>query len=274
MDKAKWIPMIGLCVIAAGAGTAEARTRPGFEIGGELFDYRYRERFEGETIVRDDGTFGGLTFGYVETIGGGSFLRVKLGVSFGSVDYSSEDGNIDNVSQSIGQLELHFGRDFDLGGSATLTPFVGIGARVLEDRSGGEETERGFSGYDREIGYSYVPVGAAATFRLREPTTLTVSAQYNWVVGGEARSALGDLDSELPDLKLNIDKGHGMEVSALLSAPIGRNAIVFGPFVRHWRIGRSDGFVLRDPEGSGEAIEFFEPKNRTTEVGVKLGLAF
>jgi hypothetical protein len=32
---------------------------------------------------------------------------------------------------------------------------------VLEDESGGEETELGFLGYDREVSYAYVPPSLA-----------------------------------------------------------------------------------------------------------------
>jgi hypothetical protein len=60
----------------------------------------------------------------------------------------------------------------------------------------------------------------------------------------------------------------------MLSAPVGGKAINLGPFVRHWNIDRSKSFVLRDPGGSGESIEFFEPRNRTTELGVRLSLSF
>jgi hypothetical protein len=274
MTKGKWVLLAGLCVLAATGAAAEAETRPGFEVGAEAFDYAYRERFEGQTVARDDGTFGGFTLGYVETIGGGSFLRAKLSTSFGAVDYSSEDGRIENVSQSIGQLELHFGHDFRVGESATLTPFAGLASRVLSDNSGGEETELGFAGYDREISYAYVPVGLAATFGLGGRGTLTLSGQYNWVVGGEAKSDLSGVDPILPDLKLDLENGHGLEASAMFTLPIGGNAIAFGPFVRHWRIDQSESFVLTDPEGSGERIEFLEPKNRTTELGVRLTFAF
>ncbi len=253
---------------------SQAQTRPGFEIGAEAFDYSYRERFEGDVVARDDGTFGGLTAGYVETIGGGLFLRAKLSVDFGSVDYRSEDGRIDNVSQSIGQLELHLGKDFALGNGATLTPFVGLASRVLEDESGGKETELGFLGYDREVSYAYVPVGAAATFPLGSGSQLVLSAQYNWVVGGDAKSKFSDLDPELPDVKLELNSGSGIEASAMARFSLGGNAIAFGPFVRHWRIDQSDELRLTDPDGSGESILLFEPKNRTTEVGVRLTFAF
>jgi hypothetical protein len=266
--------LAGSCALAS-ATPAEARTRPGFEIAAELFDYNYRERLDGDTIVRDDGTFGGGAFSYVETVGGGWFLRGSLSAAVGSVDYRSNEGDrIDNVSQSIGQLELHVGRDLSLGNGAILTAFTGLGSRALIDESGGEETDTGLSCYDREVSFAYLPIGVAARIPAGRRATLAFSAQYNWIVGGEAESKFSDVDPVLPDIELELDGGHGFEAKANVEFPLGRHAISFGPFVRHWNIDRSDSFVLVDPDGSGEAIEFFEPKNRTTEVGVRLAFGF
>jgi hypothetical protein len=155
-----------------------------------------------------------------------------------------------------------------------VTPFIGLASRVLSDKSGGAESEDGLRGYDREVGYAYVPIGVATRFRLGSASALTLSAQYNWVVGGEAKSEFSKLDDELPDVKVELDKGHGFELSAMASIPVGRNAMNVGPFFRRWDIGQSKSFILKDPEGSGESIEFFEPKNHTSELGLRVTFSF
>jgi hypothetical protein len=35
---------------------SQAQTRPGFEIGAEVFDYNYHERHDGQRVARDGGT--------------------------------------------------------------------------------------------------------------------------------------------------------------------------------------------------------------------------
>lgn len=262
------------CAVALAlvATPAAAQTRPGFEVGALGFDYAYRERVDGRTVVRDDGVFGGLSASYVETLGDRLFLRARFDASAGEVDYRADDGSrLENVEQSIGQLELQFGGDLRLGGRTTLSPFVGLGARVLTDESGGKETSDGLLGYDREISYAYVPVGATLSLRVGRRAGLRLSGQYNHLVDGEARSDLSQVDPALPDLRLALNGGSGIEASAMLALPLGRDEIAFGPFLRRWSIDRSESRVL---VAEGEEGELFEPRNRTTETGLRISFAF
>jgi hypothetical protein len=271
-----------MAALLAGAALApaeaQAKTPGGFELGGELFDYSYKERLGGETIVYDDGVFGGFHAGYVERIGGGLFLRGRLSAAAGSVDYRAPDPagevRLENVDQSVGQLELHIGVDLPVGGGATLSPFTGLAARALIDESGGETAATGELGYDREIGYAYIPLGIGARVPVGGRSALLLSVQYNIVVNGTAESEFSGIDPELPDVKLDLDGGHGIEASAAYQFGIGKHAMSLGPFVRHWRIGRSETFVITNPDDPSEAIELFEPRNRTTEIGLRLTFAF
>lgn len=250
---------------------AAAQTRPGFELGATLVDYSYRERDDGRVIVRDDGTMAGLRLSYVETIGAGMFLRAAYDGATGEIDYEADDGTrLDNVDQTIGQLELHLGRDFRLRGGATLTAFAGIGGRALLDESGGHASSSGSVGYDRTVSYAFVPLGLGAGVPLGR-TRVQLSAQYNLLFGGSAESELSGVNSELPDLDLPLRGGHGVEVSGTLAVPMGRREIRFGPALRHWRLNRSRARTFTEPEGS---ITFFEPANRTTELSLRLSLAF
>jgi hypothetical protein len=270
----------GAALVPSNAG---AQTRGGFEAGVEAFDYSYRETQDGETVVRDDGRFVGIRLGYVETLGKGWFVRAELSGAAGSADYRSggsilEPGEgetrLDGVSQGIGHFELHVGRDFMLSETTSLTPFAGFATRVLSDRSGGEESEDGLLGYDRELVYSYVPIGLALRHGFGGGAGLTLSARYNIVVGGEATSRFSDLDPELPDVEVGLNGGSGFELSAIADIPVGSNAIRFGPFLRRWSIGQSDSFIITNPDDPSEGIELFEPKNRSTEIGLRLSFSF
>lgn len=278
------IMLLGAAGAASFPSDVEAQTKGGFGIQAELFDYNYRERQEGQVVVRDDGLFGGLGLSYVETLGGGAFLRGRLSVAFGSVDYTgdgsvidepgAEQSSLNNVPQSTGQLELHIGKDFKLNNGSTVTPFVGLGSRFLKDNSGGRETDDGLLGYDREISYGYVPLGIAAGVPIGGRTNLHLSAQYNWIVHGSAKSHFSNVAPELPDVKLDLNKGSGFELSALIDIPVSRRRASFGPFARKWNIGQSESLLFTNPDDPTEALELIEPKNSTTEIGLRLGFAF
>jgi hypothetical protein len=280
----KPIILLGLLAGAAMAPTAaEAQTRGGFELGVEVFDYGYRERDAGETVVRDDGKFVGVSLGYVQKLGDGWLLRGRLAGAAGSVDYRSNgavlgpdtgEQRLDNISQGIGQFEVHVGRDFMLSERTSLTPFVGFATRTLNDESGGEETDGGLLGYDRDVSYAYVPLGLAFRQSTGGRGAITVSAQYNLVVGGEATSKFSDLDPELPDVKVDLKGGSGFELSAIADIPLGKNSIRVGPFLRRWSIDESESFVITNPDDPTETLELVEPKNRSTEIGLRLSFAF
>lgn len=277
---------IALAAIAVAGmpAAAGAQARGGFEAGVEAFDYSYRERYDGEPVVWDDGKLFGLRLGYVQRLGKGWFLRAQLSSAAGSVDYRAdgtmeeeaggEEVRLNNVAQGVGQLEIHVGRDFMLSKRTSLTPFAGLGTRVLKDDSGGKVSEGGAFGYDREIVYHYVPVGLALRTPLGKRAAVTFSGQYNWAVSGEVESQFSEIDPETPDVKVDLNGGSGFELSAIADIPIGRDAIRVGPFVRRWNIKQSESFIVANPDDPTEAFELFEPKNRTTEVGLRLSFAF
>ena len=107
-----------------------------------------------------------------------------------------------------------------------------------------------------------------------KPPHPALSARYDRLFGGDANSELSEIDPGLPDLELEVEGGYGLEASAIMTVPFGRRAINFGPFVRYWNIDQSKSFVIANPEDPSERIEFFEPKNRTTELGVRVSFSF
>lgn len=274
MTKSRMGLLAACGLLAAPAAAAEVQqtsTRGGFELGVEVFDYGYRERDDGATIVRDDGTFGGATASYVETVGSGWFLKARLSLGWGSVDYASDEGSsLQNVPQDVGQMELLVGRDFAVG-VATLTPFAGVAARVLNDNSGGRTSSDGLIGYDREVSYGYWPVGLSARVAMNPRASLMLSGQANFVTGGEVVSRFSKIDPTVRDVKLDLKDGIGWELAASVILPVGRRQLTVGPFARGWRIDRSTSAMFVDTDGT---IELFEPKNRTLEAGVRATLSF
>ena len=253
------------------ASAAQAQTRQGFEIGVEGYTYRYDETFEGVEILEDQGRLFGLTLDYGRGLGAWE-LRLRGRASGGYVDYQSDDGDrLDDVAQATVQTEVHFGRPLALSPTATLTPYAGLGARGHGDASGGRVTDTGLEGYDRYIFYAYAPVGAAAEFRTGPRTTVSLTAQYNLFLGGDAESKLSEIDVEAPDIEVELEDGYGWELSAAVHHAVGARTVSFGPFLRYWNIEESTRQRFDDEEFS---FEVFEPSNTTLEAGLRLAYRF
>lgn len=253
------------------ATAASAQSAEGLELGLQTYGYDYKETFEGGSI-KDEGRFTGFTVDYGRRVGGFSF-DARFRYAEGEIDYSADDGaGLDDVQQTVGQLELLAGRPFAASPTTTVTPYVGIGSRVLLDESGGQATEDGISGYDRDIGYVYLPLGAAARFRQGERMSLVIYGQLNVLVGGRARSDFSTIEPGAPVVETEFNGGRGLEFGASLGFAFRGGRINVGPFYRSWDIDQSDSFVVTDPDEG--TIELFEPPNRTREFGIKLSYGF
>jgi hypothetical protein len=266
---------LGACA-AATATPASGQTRPGFDVGLEVFQIGYKEFAEGDLFIRQDGRMVGINLSFVQPIAAGLFGRALLSGASGSVDYDPlDEAVVEDIGQSSGRLELHLGYDFLLKGGASITPFAGFGVRVYEDESGGRQTEAGLLGYDREVAYRYIPVGLAASIPVGGRTRINLSGQYNHLIGGEVNNLFSRIDPEAPDVKLGFNGGHGLEASAMLSLPVGRrHAINVGPFIRRWELNESESLTLVNPDDPDESVTLLEPGNRTTEVGLRVSFSF
>lgn len=254
------------------AEAAQAQATQGLELGLQAHGYDYREDFdveEGPGSISDKGRLSGFTAEYGRPLGGWS-LNVRFRYAQGEIDYVSSDGDrLEDVEQATGQLEVLIGKPFHPSPEHRVTPYVGLGSRVLLDRSGGRTTDTGLEGYDREVTYGYVPIGLSSRYRFANGLESTLQGQFNWIVGGQSESDLRSLGGPL--LELEFEEGHGWEFAATVSRPLGRGRIGFGPFLRLWDLEDSQPFRV---EEDGDMIEVVEPRNKTRELGVRLVYGF
>lgn len=257
--------------LALTAVEAQAQVAQGWEVGVEGYGYRYEEAYE-DIRVEDEGRFLSFNVEYGRPFAANWNFDARLWAGGGSVDYSANDGNrLEDVAQYMAQLELLVGRRFATSATSFVMPYAGIGGRSLSDRSGGLTTETGDQGYDREIGYSYVPLGVAAVTERPGGRRMAVYGQYNWVVGGTSRSEFGDIDPSAPTVEVDFESGHGWEIGAKLTTPVGRGTVSVQPFLRTWDIDQSTSAFFMEEDFT---VELFEPANQTREVGVRFTYGF
>jgi len=239
-----------------------------FEIGPEIFHQRYAE----PGLMKDKGMMYGLYWSYTDrrwlappSQGDEYEAPVKKpaqwmvgidgSVAYGQVDYDGAlmDGTpykIENIDNWLFEARLLTGPDFPKE-TRIDTIYSGLGFRYLNNDSSSDP-----AGYARESRYWYMPVGI---------TTLGKLGDCGWSVGGTAEFDIllyGEQTSHLHDLGGDVDnrqhEGYGARGSIRFCKKGPKSNFIIEPFVRYWQIQTSE-----------ESMGFVEPKNETTEIGVR-----
>ena len=153
-----------------------------------------------------------------------------------------------------------------------FSPYAGLGYRYLNDDTSGLISSTGKYGYERESNYYYIPIGADFTIAIKNNWAIGANLEYDLFVIGHQISHLSDVDPSLNDLDNKQNNGYGLRGSVKLIKQTESIDFVFEPFFRYWNIGKSDDANLTDEDvivGYG-----YEPKNNSTEYGLKLAAKF
>jgi len=265
-----------------------------FEMGSESFAYSYREPDLMKAKGYMYGVFGSFTYRLSENehikslkdIFSGknmiNMFRVDGRYAWGKTDYQS---NGTGQESGIPYWSMEFrgiaGLDIPVVTDLRVTPFLGFGYRYLYDDSGGGITTTGHWGYDRESQYVYLPTGIETEFKWGNNWSLCLTAEYDFFIDGEQTSHLEDGGTGYDTLKNDQDKGRGMRGSFRVMKESKAIDFFFEPFVRYWDIENSDvtaltinGQVIPVPGSPGYVYGGREPKNNTTEYGVKCGIRY
>lgn len=141
-----------------------------------------------------------------------------------------------------------------------FTPYAGLGYRRLTDNSEGMISSLGKLGYNRQSNYYYSPIGIEISSDLEKGWSIGGSLEYDLLWHGTQITAGYIFNDQ--------KKGYGARAAAKISKHLDNSAILsFEPFVRYWNIDVSEMVV------SG-AYGVVEPKNNSTEYGIRIALEF
>jgi hypothetical protein len=263
--KAACGAILGAACAAASAATPvfqkpiESSSRIDFSIEATASSYTYRETdLAGAEFMRLEGPRGGIAARVTRSSDNAVFVAGELRLSYGKLDYRSPgSGTIDGIPDRHYELRALAGRRFDLGASV-LAPYLGYGYRKLINDSEGLVSSLGDVGYYRISAYRYVPFGADWMIALGGTRSLSINAEYDYLIRGTQ-------SSELPGdpIKNTQNRGWGARGSILYG--VGRWSA--GPYMEYWRIALSN-FAC------GAVFCGVEPQNTTTEAGVRLRYSF
>jgi Tfp pilus assembly protein PilF len=238
-----------------------------FELGLEVSSIEYKE----SGLMKDTGTMYGVVGSY--TYRNRLMVKGEGRYSWGQVDYSSNGtGDINNVKDYMWEFRGLVGYNFPIFKSLNITPYVGIGHRYLKDDTSGRVSTTGASGYERESHYLYSPIGLESISSFKSGWSITAFAEYDYFWWGEQYSHLGDAIPGLNTVKNTQNTGYGARGSIMIQKKIKEVEFAAGPFIRYWNIS----------ESKTEPVTFYgtvvnygqEPKNTSTEYGLKIAIKF
>jgi hypothetical protein len=190
-----------------------------------------------------------------EIVGGGLLYD---GGSMGGARYTKP------TSDYILNLRATVGAYRPLTTDLSITPFIGLGLRDLNDKI------EGSGSYNRNISYLYVPLGGSVAGQIDRTWSFSFTGDFDIMLAGTVVSKLSDADPSYPDVT-NHNHGIGFRLSAALKKEFGRFAVHVAPFYQKWKIQQSDGvFVTID----GDPGVLAEPENESDFVGLNLGADF
>lgn len=252
------------------SASAELFKERAAEVGAEISHISYEE----PGVMEDKGMMYGVSGSYTYHNPGPTFmLKAENKFSYGQVDYSSTStGDMDDIDDFMYEIRGFGGYDFFPSQTLAITPYAGIGYRYLNDDSGGMTTTTGAKGYERESNYLYSPVGIEVTAGLENNWSLGGVIEYDLFWLGKQKSHLSDASAGFGDLENDQNKGYGIRGAIKLQKKSDNIDFLIEPFIRYWNIAKSNE---SDVTYQGVIIGYgYEPKNNSTEIGLKLAINF
>jgi hypothetical protein len=235
------------------------------EIAPEFYSVVYKE----PDVMQEKGMMGGIGLSYAYHNDG--MFKIEGRYFYGTVDYENS-GKIDDIRDYGFELRLLGGYDFKVTTSLTITPSIGFGYRYLKDDMGGRVSSTGAGGYSREANYYYSPIGIEAVQIINTRWSVGAVVEYDYFWGGVQQSNLKDANSSLNNVRNDQNSGYGLRASLVVKRQTGWGYVAIEPFIRYWRIENSAEQIITQ-SGTPVAIGL-EPTNKTTEIGLRLGIGF
>lgn len=236
-----------------------------WEIGPEISFIEYQE----PGVMKEEGSMLGVGAAY--TFHDGVMFNVSGKISYGQMDYKNS-GTVNNIDNNMFEIRAVGGYDFIISNSFMITPFIGFGYRFLEDDGAGKISSTGHVGYLRESNYFYSPIGIRTISVLDNGWLFGAVLEYDYLWKGRQESYLSDINMGYNDIENSQDGGYGLRGSITLKKQTDLMFFALEPFIRYWNIDKSD-IEYQTYYGRVTGI-VWEPKNKSTEIGIKFAIGF
>ncbi len=269
----KFLFAVFSCMLFIGIGNGDVfasnTQKHTFEIAPTVSHIKYEE----PGLMKTDGMMHGIRAAY--TYRDRIMLGVEGRLAIGKVDYTGSVMDLTtgvktphtagNIPQYMIESRGLVGYIFPMSKTSSITYFTGLGYRYLHNDLSVDP-----GGYLRESNYIYSPIGVRYDAKLRNGWSFGAEAEYNIFWRGMQISHFNHIDPGFNVLKNTQRDGHGLRASVEFAKKTGSVELALTPFIEHWNIGDSERVDLTF---YGTKVgEAWEPKNRSTEIGLGLAL--
>ena len=250
---------------SSGAGQTGTTMSMGYN-GSYLY---YQEVVNRNVLDKDTGLLYG---GYVEVRGDNAYLLVRISFDYSWTDSAKYTGALQNGTPlSMTTREEFYRGELSIGykalnfGSATLTPYAGIG--YLNWKRGEDK----LPDFQETYSWWYIAVGLNLAYRYNKWVFALDGAIEFPFQSGMTTNTAGLFDTAT----FNIKSRPGYRVEASVNYTVYTNddlkILVFGtPYYQRWNIKQSDLVILTQ---NGVPVQYaYEPKSNTDFYGLKIGI--
>ena len=228
-----------------------------FALYGASKIYEERHPVDNGFFMSQEGWMAGVTWNTESYDSSDLYFSFQAKAGYGQVDYTSAGtGTMTGISDYQFEASGAFGLGLE-GTSIRTTPYLGGGFRYLLNASGLKQSSTGHYGYDRESRYVYIPIGINIETKPVNESYLAFRAEYDYFIYGQQTSYLSDVSSAYPDFTNDQEDGSGLKLSGKYHFDKSGGLEVY---MDYWDIADSK----LDISGN-----FMEPRNTTTELGLK-----
>ncbi len=221
--------------------------------------------YEEPGVMKEDGIMCGILGSY--TYRDKCMLKLEGRYAYGEVDYDGQlddgtDYTVSNIDDTLFEIRGLVGYDFLLSEIATLTPYIGMGYRYLNDA-----LDEDIYGYQRESNYFYSPIGVEANTRLLNGWSVGLKFEYDYFWKGIQKSHFSDIDIGLSDVENDQNSGYGCRGSMVFLKEGKDVDFLIEHYMIYWSIKKSEDASITYV---GNYIGYaWEPKNNSKEYGIK-----
>lgn len=266
---------IALLALSSGALAVDTEDQKHtFNIAAVVAYYKYKEP---SIPMHFKGPMFGISAEYVNrglfcVFGRPSYLAVQSTYMEGRNDYNGiilntgQKLTVDNVRDSYVESRGLVGLTFKPMSSLSVVPYVGFGHRFLVNRF----NKKSSAGYRRTSTYWYIPIGLSVTKRLECGWSVTLTGEFDYFLKGRQTSRASDAlpQPNYGNVAAGQNGGHGIKASIKVEKRFTTMGVFVEPYFSYWNVSKS-----RTTHAS-PTDEMYEPRNRTREIGLKLGVSF